>query len=301
MSKSSESEIPTESKDAHLNDVENQPVVASTETRSKRTTNRGLYAALIASVGVAAFFAGLAIPGLNSDPISMSDLQQAVLFLENKIDNLSNEIQTLEDTVTVASPDDSPTQPAVAISPDDDPVLGDINAPITMIEFSDYQCPFCARFHSETLPLIKENYIDTGMVKMVYRDFPLESIHPNAVPAAIAAECADDQNEYWQYHDMLFGRMVEWADLGTDDLSTVLKNYAADLDLDVDLFSDCIDSGSHISEVRADYQDGIAYGVTGTPAFFLGNEQVGYYPISGARPYSEFQFAFEQLLSIASQ
>ncbi len=81
------------------------------------------------------------------------------------------------------------------ISADNDPIIGDPNAPITIIEFSDFQCPFCARFHTQTLPLILEEYIEQGKVKLVFRDFPIQSIHPNAVPASVAAECANDQGK----------------------------------------------------------------------------------------------------------
>lgn len=92
---------------------------------------------------------------------------------------------------------------AAPASADDDPFIGNANAPVTMIEFSDYQCPFCLRFWSETLPQIKKDYIDTGKVKFVYRDFPL-NIHPMAEPSARAANCAGEQGKYWEYHDKIF-------------------------------------------------------------------------------------------------
>jgi len=107
---------------------------------------------------------------------------------------------------------------------DDDAVLGDPNAPVTIIEFSDFQCSFCARFHSQTLPQIKSQYIDTGKVKLIYRDFPLHSIHPDAQKAAEAAECAGDQGKYYEYHDLLF------SSTAFDDAS--LKQYAVDLGLE---------------------------------------------------------------------
>ncbi len=86
----------------------------------------------------------------------------------------------------------------------DSPVKGDANAPITIVEFSDFQCPFCARFYTQTLGQIEREYIDTGKVKLVYKDFPLNSIHPNAQKAAEAARCAGEQNKFWEYHDKLF-------------------------------------------------------------------------------------------------
>ncbi len=87
---------------------------------------------------------------------------------------------------------------------DDDPVLGNPNAPVTIIEFGDFQCPYCKKFHDDTFPMLKKTYIDTGKAKFVYRDFPLENIHPNARPAAEAAECADDQGKFWEYHNALY-------------------------------------------------------------------------------------------------
>jgi protein-disulfide isomerase len=259
-----------------------------------------MYAALVATVGVAAFFAGLSVPVLNQDPITMSDLDQALLFLEDKIDKLSSDLQELEDTM-LTEPGAATPQSQPVITADDDPVLGSADAPVTMIEFSDFQCPFCARFYSETLPLIKDNFIDTGLVKMVYRDFPLQSIHPNAIPAAVASECADDQGAYWEYHDMLFENVSVWGPMEIPSAVEQFKSYATDLGLDVGTFSECLDTGKYVTEVTGDYTDGVAYGVTGTPAFFLGSEQTGYFQLSGARPYPEFQFAIEQILGAISQ
>jgi len=159
---------------------------------------------------------------------------------------------------------------------DDDPVLGDKDAPVTIVEFSDYECPFCGRFWSETLPKIKEQYIRTGKVKLVYRDFPLP-IHSNAQKAAEAAECADDQGQFWVYHDKLFENQRA---LGMANL----KGYAKDLGLDTEAFDDCLDSGKHADEVKADLEDGADGGVSGTPAFFINGV-----PVSGAQPFEEFQ------------
>ena len=270
------------------------------ERAQTKSTGRGMYAALVATVGVAAFFAGLSVPVLNQDPVTMSDLDQALLFLEDKIDNLSNDLQKLEDTM-LTDPNAPAPQSQPVITADDDPVLGSADAPVTMIEFSDFQCPFCARFYSETLPLIKANFIDTGLVKMVYRDFPLQSIHPNAIPAAVASECADDQGAYWEYHDILFENVSVWGPMEISGAVEQFKAYAVDLGLDASTFSECVDTGKYVTEVTGDYTDGVAYGVTGTPAFFLGSEQTGYFQISGARPYPEFQFAIEQILGAISQ
>lgn len=270
------------------------------QNRGARRSNRGMYAALVATVGVAAFFAGLSMPVLNQDPITMNDLDDALRLLENKIDTLATDLQDLEN-VMLTDPNVETTQEQVVVTADDDPVLGSEDAPIVMIEFSDFQCPFCAKFHVETLPLIKENYIDTGKVKLVYRDFPIQNIHPNAMAAAVAAECADEQGMFWDYHDTLFESMSQWKDLSVDAAISQFKAYASDVVTDRTMFDDCVDTGKYINEVAGDYTDGVSYGITGTPAFFLGNDQIGYHHMSGAKPYNEFQFVIEQLLSIVER
>jgi len=175
-----------------------------------------------------------------------------------------------------------PSSSLVFVSSDDDPFKGNPDAHITIIEFSDFQCPFCAQFHSSTLPQIQKNYVDTGKVKFVYRDFPITSIHPNAVPAAVAAECANEQGLFWQYHDKLFENQNSWERL--------------DLGLITSQFNDCFDSAKYLEEVTQDLQDGMSYGVTGTPGFFIGNDQLGFTQVSGAQPYSVFQRVFDQQL-----
>ncbi len=175
----------------------------------------------------------------------------------------------------------------VNVSEDNDAVLGNKNAPVTIIEFSDYQCPFCEKFWTETLPSIKSKYINTGKVKLVYRDFPLTSIHPLAEPAAEAAECVrkaakGSDAAYFKYHDKIFGNQ---QDLGEDNL----KLWAKQLGYDI---SSCLDSGEMRSEVQSDEQDGAAAGVSGTPAFFINGISV-----SGAQPFSVFEQIIEGELS----
>ncbi len=100
---------------------------------------------------------------------------------------------------------------ALSLTNDKDPTMGDENAPIVMLEFSDFQCPFCGKFWAETLPQIEKNYVDTGKVLFVYKDFPLREIHPFAQKAAEAALCAGDEGNFWEYHDELFKNQVQWA------------------------------------------------------------------------------------------
>lgn len=180
----------------------------------------------------------------------------------------------------------TPTPPrVVAASVDDDPFWGSEDAPVTIIEFSDFQCPFCSRFFSQTYPQIKQEY--EGKVRFVYRDFPLTSIHENAQKAAEAAECADEQGKFWEYHDMLFSNSQ-----ALDDAS--LKSYASQLGLDSNAFNQCLDSGKYTEEVQKDYQEGISYGVTGTPAFFINGVS-----IIGAQPYANFKAVIDAALQAA--
>lgn len=174
--------------------------------------------------------------------------------------------------------------PAQKVSADDDAVLGSANAPVEIIEFSDYQCPFCGSFVTQTLPSLKQKYIDTGKVKLIYRDFPLP-FHANAQKAAEAAECAGEQGKYYEMHDKIFGNQ---SAITVPDL----KNYAAQIGLDTAKFNTCLDSGAMASEVTKDLADGTAYGVSGTPTFFINGRE-----LVGAQPFSAFETAINAELA----
>jgi len=196
---------------------------------------------------------------------------------------------------TAGQPQATPP-PLVAASVDDDPYWGPVDAPVTVIEFSDFQCPFCSRFWDQTLPQIKQAY--EGKVKFVYRDFPLTSIHPYAEKAAEAAECADDQDKFWEYHDLLFQNQATLnQQLSTDGLDGVLntfKGYATRLGLDAGDFNNCLDSGKYAQEVQKDYNDGVAAGVTGTPGFFINGQE-----LKGAQPFASFKAVIDAALQAA--
>lgn len=183
------------------------------------------------------------------------------------------------------------------ISIDDDPMKGDPDAPITIVEFSDFQCPFCAKFHETTLPLLEKNYISTGKVNFVYRDFPIQSIHPNAIPAALASECVDDQGMFWEMHDMIFENQSIWQGLKPFDSASLFRDYAIAIGVNIDEFDSCINSGKHLLELRNDLDDGRAYGVSGTPGFFIGNEEIGFTKLIGAQPFSSFKQVIDGQLS----
>ncbi|MBI1969641.1 DsbA family protein [Candidatus Woesearchaeota archaeon] len=180
-----------------------------------------------------------------------------------------------------------PTQQAriTDIGADDDPSRGDKSAPVTMIEFSDFQCPFCGRFWSQTLPQIEQEYIKTGKVKFVYRDFPLDAIHPNARPAAEAAECADEQGKFWEFHDKIFQNQQQ---LSVENY----KKWAAELGLNAEKFNGCVDSKKYAEEVSKDLADATAAGGTGTPYFLINGK-----PLTGAQPFAAFKAAIDAELA----
>ena len=182
-------------------------------------------------------------------------------------------------------PTPSKPQPPVkvSVSTEDDAIKGQANAPITILEFSDYQCPFSARFYSQVLPELEKNYIKSGKAKFVYRDYPLP-FHQNAQKAAEASECAGEQGKFWEYHDTLFENQ---KDLDT----TSLKKYAKNLKLDAAKFDTCLDSGKMAPEVKKDTEDAAKYGVSGTPCFFVNGWRV-----SGAQPYNSFEEIIEKEL-----
>ena len=169
-------------------------------------------------------------------------------------------------------------------SVDDDAVKGNKSAKVTIIEFSDFECPFCGRFYTQTYKQLVKEYVDTGKVKYVFRDFPL-NFHKNAQKASEAAECADDQGLFWEMHDKLFENQ-QVLDV------TSLKKYAKDLGANTKKFDECLDSGKYYSEVQKDLADGQASGVSGTPAFFVNGKL-----ISGAQPFSAFKSVIDAELA----
>lgn len=164
----------------------------------------------------------------------------------------------------------------ISVSEDDDAFLGDPDAPVVIVEFSDFQCPYCASFKDETLPLLIENYIDNGLVKLVYRDFPIPK-HANATVAAVAAECvgeAGGNEAYFAMHDKIFDTMEEWY--YSETVGEYFIGYATEMGYDI---ATCLEDPEMLAEVEADYVAGRSYGVGGTPTFFInGKKLVGAYP-----------------------
>ena len=153
------------------------------------------------------------------------------------------------------------------------PIRGSANAPVTIIEFSDFHCPYCKKVQP-TLSRILSEYGDR--VRLAYRDFPLDQLHPSARKAAEAARCANDQGKFWEFHDKLYGG-------GTDASPEALTRFARETDMDVVAFQQCLSTGKHRSEIDRDIQEATNFGVTGTPGFFINGRLV-----SGAQAYESF-------------
>ncbi len=168
--------------------------------------------------------------------------------------------------------------------------LGSPEAPVTLIEYSDFQCPYCGRYARETFPQIAEAYVQTGKVRYVFRNFPLSSIHPQAEKAAEAAECAGEQGQYWGMHEALFSNQQQWS--GQANAVQTFKKFAAELGLDQAKFDSCLDNGTYADKIKADIQEGAAAGVSGTPAFRVNGVE-----LSGAQPYAQFAQMIDYFLA----
>ena len=162
------------------------------------------------------------------------------------------------------------------------PYFGPEDAPVTIVEFIDFGCPFCGRHSRETIPQLRGEYEAT--IKYVIFNFPISRLHPYAQQAAEAAECAYDQGKYWEYHDILFQNQAAQAEES-------LRMYAEDLGLDSDVFNACLDSGAKTQLVLDHVRDGQSYGVSATPTFFI-NGRI----LVGALPFSSFQTLIDEAL-----
>lgn len=179
----------------------------------------------------------------------------------------------------------------VQVDVGDSPILSNVSAQVTIVEFSDFQCPFCARFYTQTLPQIKKEYLDTGKAKLVFKDFPLNNIHPEAQKAAGATRCVREQKQdsgYWKMHDKLF----------ENQQSLSLENYkkwAREIGADGDKFDKCLDENKYADEVNDDLVYGESLGVQGTPGFFINGIRV-----EGAQPFSVFKQIIDSQLNTNS-
>lgn len=172
------------------------------------------------------------------------------------------------------------------------PILGDPNAPVTLVEFGDYQCYFCNQFFHTTEDELFKNYVESGKVKVIFKDYTI--IGPDSITAAHAAHCANDQGQFWKYHDILYnnwtGENNGWAS------SENLLKFAVDVGLDIDQFSQCMIDSKHTSIITNSNQDAKDLGLTGTPAFFVIGPNNKVTKIGGAQPYDVFERIFNSEL-----
>lgn len=199
----------------------------------------------------------------------------AIIFSNREKDPVGNNQPTRE----------TPSRDTLAgeISIEGEPVLGDASAPIMLVEFSDFECPFCGRFANNTFLQIKKEYVDTGKVKVVFKNFPLP-FHKDAQLAAEAGECAALQGKFWEYKEVLFKNQ---GALSSNDC----KKYAVDLGLDSGKFNHCLDSRETKTEVEQDLKEGKIADVSGTPSFLINGEL-----LVGAQPFSAFKEKIDKLL-----
>lgn len=179
-----------------------------------------------------------------------------------------------------------PLMSASALSSGGSPPLGDPSAPLTILEWGDYQCTYCYRFHQETLGTIKERYVETGRAKLVFKDFPLNG--PDSALAAEATHCAAEQGMYWEYHDALYGswegERTGWITRGS------LERIAGEAGLDAGRLASCLDEGTHRGTVAALERAGAAIGVDATPSFFIFDGE-RFVKIRGNLPLETFEDA----------
>jgi protein-disulfide isomerase len=197
---------------------------------------------------------------------------------------MSGEAIAAEPEVPTPDPSVKPT-PVTVIMDDIAGEKGDPSAAVTVVEYTDYQCPYCARHAGETLPRLLTEMVDSGRIRYIVKDFPLDNIHPQARVAAVAARCAGEQEAYWHMHDLLFTRQAEWSGLGEGAVD-FFAALATELNLDAEAFATCQTSGRHDDAIQANLDEALALGMRGTPAFFING-----FPVSGAQPFELFDYA----------
>ena len=253
------------------------------------------------------------IPKIKNNPLSgklVPILTVALVVAAFLVGSLYTKVQMLEKGGVATQGSINNQQPAAVAQPqqptkgvasiDDDPVLGDKNAPVTVIEFSDYECPFCKRHFDQTHQELVKKYIETGKVKLVFRDFPLSFHDPMATKEAVAANCAREQGgdkKYFEFHDEIFKRTISNGNgLNDEKIQTIAK----DLDLNTGKFTTCLSNQAQTDEVKKDIADGTAAGASGTPTFLIGkttsNGEIDGELLIGAQPFAAFQAVIDPML-----
>jgi protein-disulfide isomerase len=223
---------------------------------------------------------------------SNEELKKDIEALQESLKAIQKDLQDIK--AMLARPTGPPSLVNKVVDLGDAPFKGDANARLTVVEVSDYQCPFCGRYWRETYPQIETEYVKTGKVKSVFLNLPLEAIHKSAFGAAKAARCAGQQGKYWEMHDRLFANQKElepWAP------------HAQAIGLDLTAFDACVATDKEDAAIRRDMAEAQKLGITGTPAFLIGRtEPKGskltiLAAVRGARPFADFKTEIDKLLA----
>ena len=153
-------------------------------------------------------------------------------------------------------------------------LLGDPNAPVTIMEFADFECPVCANWATVTEPDVRSRIIDKGLANMRFYDFPIPELHPNTLFAALTASCAADQGKFWEMHDALMAGQLDWEGRSNKNPKSVFDGYAKRIGLDQAKYDACYESRDNIAKIEANHQAGIAYQINGTPSFVIDGKNV---------------------------
>ena len=237
-----------------------------------------------------------ALSQTNADVESMKKDMQALKEGQQAIQKDIQEIKKLLASRPAAGAAAADQAVNAVLSVDGEPFKGEKNAKLTLVEFSEFQCPFCGRHVRETYPQLEKEYIQTGKVKYVFRDLPLESIHKNAFKASEAAHCAGEQGKFWEMHDRLFANQNSLE-------PAMLTAHAQAIGVDSKKFQACLDAGKYAADIRKDIADANRLGITGTPTTVIGMTQPNdpkikvLRVIRGAQGYNAFKAAFDELLT----
>jgi protein-disulfide isomerase len=230
-----------------------------------------------------------------------AELQAKLDKLQRGQDQIAKEIATLKRLIEVGPPTARVPQPTLpsSLSVEASPFRGDVRGSVAIIEFGDFECPYCGQFESDIYPQITKNYINTGKVRYYFRDLPLP-MHSHAMPAARAARCAGEQDKYWEMHDSLFANQSSLSDKS-------LSDRARALGLDTAKFDECLASTRYLDDIRASTAEAQKFGIAGTPTFLVGiirpdgNTIEIRKGITGAQRYETFQAALDDLLAQTEQ
>jgi protein-disulfide isomerase len=229
---------------------------------------------------------------LRAQQSSTEDLRNEIKALTQTVKEMQKDLQEIKALLVSSRPAAPPQNVVLDLS--NNPSQGEATAKLTLIEFSDFQCPFCGRHARDTAPQIVKEYVSTGKLRHVFMDLPLEAIHKAAFKAAEGAKCAGEQGKYWEMHDRLFENQNKLQ---------VLTPHAEAIGLDVPKFDECMNSGRQAAAIRQDMAEAQKAGVTGTPTFFLAytdpksSKVQTIRRLSGAQPFANFKAEIDKLLT----